>query len=208
MGEDVPCADASQKKILLEAAKIVDASQRHENKGITNSEAIRIKWPDLIRFKRTFTDSFPGQREDSYRNLGIIPFHGHARFIGPATIMVESDGDGGNVKGNSALEGKHILIATGSIPSNLNIPGYENAITSDQCLECDSDHLPEKIVFVGGGYISFEFAHIAVRAGCQEVTILHRGKQPLEHFDPDLVKQLVQSSQEIGIDIRLQSAVK
>jgi glutathione reductase (NADPH) len=37
---------------------------------------------------------------------------------------------------------------------------------------------------------------------------LHRGKQPLEHFDPDLVKQLVQRSQEIGIDIRLQTAVK
>ncbi len=196
------------KKILLEAAKIVDSSQRHENKGISNSEAIHIKWPNLIRFKRTFTDSFPGQREDSYRNLGIVPFHGHARFIGPDTIRVESVDKLNNVKGNSVLEGKHILIATGSTPSNLNIPGYENAITSDQFLEFDSDHLPEKIVFVGGGYISFEFAHIAVRAGCQNVTILHRGKQPLEHFDPDLVKQLVQRSQEIGIDIRLQTTVK
>ena len=196
------------KKILLEAAKTVDSSQRHENKGISNSEAIHIKWPDLIRFKRTFTDSFPGQREESYRNLGIVPFHGRASFIGPDTIRVESVDKWNNVKGNSVLEGKHILIATGSIPSNLNIPGYENAITSDQFLEFDSDHLPEKIVFVGGGYISFEFAHIAVRAGCQNVTILHRGKQPLEHFDPDLVKQLVQRSQEIGIDIRLQTAVK
>ena len=62
-------------------------------------------------------------------------------------------------------------------------------------------------MFVGGGYISFEFAHLAARAG-SKVTILHRGKRPLEHFDPDLVNQLVQRSKDIGIDIRLQAAVR
>src|SRR3712207_7685152 len=50
-----------------------------------------------------------------------------------------------------------------------------NIITSDQFLEFGEDHLPDRIVFVGGGYISFEFAHIAARAGAK-VTILHRGK--------------------------------
>ena len=65
----------------------------------------------------------------------------------------------------------------------------------------------DRIVFVGGGYISFEFAHIAERAGAR-VTILHRGKQPLEHFDPDLVNRLVQRSRDIGIDIRLQVSVR
>ncbi|MFL6484638.1 MAG: NAD-binding protein, partial [Nitrososphaera sp.] len=41
-----------------------------------------------------------------------------------------------------------------------------------------------------------------------KVTILHRGMQPLEHFDPDLVSLLVQRSRDIGIDIHLQSTVK
>ena len=90
----------------------------------------------------------------------------------------------------------------------MNIQGIDNAITSVQFLKFENDYLPEKIVFMGGRYISFEFAHIAIRSGCKDITILHRGKQPLEHFDPALVKQLVQRSQEIGIDIRLQTAVK
>ena len=77
---------------------------------------------------------------------------------------------------------------------NLNILGSENIITSDDFLEFSEDHLPDRIVFVGGGYISFEFAHIAARAGVKKITILHRGKQPLEHFDPDLVNQLIQRS--------------
>src|SRR5215210_5033935 len=197
------------KKVLVEAAKIIDSNQRHENKGIIGSEGVHIKWSDLIRFKRTFTDPFPKHREYGYINAEIVPFHGHARFIGPTTVKVEVDKDtnNNNKNNNTILNGKHILIATGSKPINLNVPGSENIITSDQFLELGDDNLPNRIVFVGGGYISFEFAHIAARAGAK-VTILHRGKQPLEHFDPDLVNRLVQRSRDIEIDVQLQSAVE
>jgi glutathione reductase (NADPH) len=61
--------------------------------------------------------------------------------------------------------------------------------------------------FVGGGYISFEFAHVAARAGAQ-VSILHRGARPLEGFDKDLVGQLVQVTRELGVDVRLNTEVK
>jgi glutathione reductase (NADPH) len=192
------------KKVLVEAAKVIDSNQRHENKGIIGSEAVHIKWPDLITFKRTFTDPFPKNREDGYIRAGIVPFHGHAQFISPTTVKVEVHKDSNN---NTILNGRHILIATGSKPMNLNIPGSENIITSDQFLELRDNNLPDRIVFVGGGYISFEFAHIAARAGAK-VTIIHRGKRPLEHFDPDLVNRLVQRSRDIGIDVILQAAVK
>jgi glutathione reductase (NADPH) len=192
------------KKVLVEAAKTIDSTQKHKDKGISDSGEIHIKWRDLINFKRTFTDSFPKQREDSYLKDGIVPFHGHAKFIGPDTVKIEYD-DGSD---NNILKGKHILVSTGAKPANLNIPGEENVITSDQFLEFDSDHLPDNIVFIGGGYISFEFAHIAVRAGSKNVTILHRGKQPLEHFDSEIVNQLMQKSHDIGIDVLLQTTVK
>ena len=48
---------------------------------------------------------------------------------------------------------------------------------------------------------------ILQRAGAK-VTIIHRGKQPLEHFDPDLVNKLVQRSKDIGIDVILQEQLK
>jgi glutathione reductase (NADPH) len=196
------------KKVLVEAARIIDSNQRHENKGTTGSEAVHVKWGDLIRFKRTFTDPFPKNREDGYNKAGIVPFHGHARFIGPTTIKVEKVHDGSNNGDDSTiLNGRHILIATGSKPMNLNVPGSEHIITSDRFMELAGNNLPDRILFVGGGYISFEFAHIAARAGTK-VTVLHRGKQPLEHFDPDLVNKLVQWSRDIGIDVRLQAAVK
>src|SRR5262249_9305056 len=97
---------------------------------------------------------------------------------------------------------RHVLIATGAKPRHLNIPGEEHLTTSDQFLELES--LPPRVVFIGGGYISFEFAHLSVRAGSQ-VTILHRGERPLEAFERDLVERLVHKTRELGIDVELRT---
>jgi glutathione reductase (NADPH) len=148
-----------------------------------------------MRFKRTFTDPVPEEQEKSFANAGIAPFHGTARLLGSARVEVGAD----------LLEGRHIVIATGAKPQPLNIPGEQHLTTSDQFLELDS--LPRHIVFVGGGYISFEFAHISARAEA-EVTVLHRTDHPLEKFDPDLVEQLVERTRRLGVDVELQTEVK
>ena len=98
------------------------------------------------------------------------------------------------------MEGRYVVIAAGEIPADLEIPGAEHLTTSDQFLELDE--LPRRILFIGGGYIAFEFAHIAALAGSQ-VTILHRGSRPLALFDPDLVDQLVERTRELGIEVHL-----
>jgi glutathione reductase (NADPH) len=82
----------------------------------------------------------------------------------------------------------------------LEILGAGHLTTSDQFFELNE--LPRRILFIGGGYIAFEFAHVAARVGSQ-VTVLHRGPRPLPLFDPDLVDQLVEGTRELGVDIHL-----
>jgi glutathione reductase (NADPH) len=174
------------------------------DKGINNTKDIHIKWPELMHFKRSFTEPVPKAREDQFSNAGIDAFHGYASFTDTRTIkVIEKNGEGTIVH---ALNGKYILVATGAKPAKLNIPGEEHVTISDQFLELD--YLPDRIVFIGGGYISFEFAHIAARAGAKKITILHRSNKPLGQFDPDLVSQLIQSTRELGIDVQLQTEVK
>jgi glutathione reductase (NADPH) len=151
---------------------------------------LEIDWPELMRFKRTFTEPVPKRREDGFAKAGITAFHGRARFAGPTTVHV----------GKEILEGRYVVIAAGAIPADLEIPGAEHLTTSDRFLELDE--IPRKILFIGGGYIAFEFAHVAARAGSQ-VTVLHRGPRPLALFDPDLVDRLVERTRELGIDVRL-----
>jgi glutathione reductase (NADPH) len=98
------------------------------------------------------------------------------------------------------LEGRYVAIAAGEVPAVLEIPGGEHLTTSDQFLELNE--LPRRILFIGGGYVAFEFAHAATRAGSQ-VTVLHRGPRPLALFNPDLVDQLVERTRELGVDVQL-----
>jgi glutathione reductase (NADPH) len=177
------------KKVLVGAAEAVDWIRRMNGKGI-QAERLQIDWPELMRFKRSFTEPVPKRREDEFAKSGIAAFHGQARFVGPTTLQV----------GEETLKGRFVVIAAGMVPADLKIPGTGYLTTSDQFLELNE--LPRRIVFVGGGYIAFEFAHVAARAGSQ-VTVLHRGPRPLALFDPDLVDQLVERTRELGIDVHL-----
>ena len=189
---------------MVGAAEVIDWNHRMGDKGINNTKDIHIKWQDLMRFKRSFTEPVPKAREDQFSNAGIDTFHGHASFTDSTTIkVIEKNGEGTIAH---VLNGKYILVATGAKPAKLNIPGEEHVTISDQFLELD--YLPDRIVFIGGGYISFEFAHIAARAGVKKITILHRSNKPLGQFDPDLVDQLLQSTRDLGIDVQLQTEVK
>src|SRR6202161_3767156 len=177
------------KKVLVGAAESVDWTRRMKGKGI-QAATLQIDWPELMRFKRSFTEPVPKRREDGFEKAGIAAFHGTARFAAQTTVQV----------GEETLEGRYVVIATGQVPADLEIPGVEYLTTSDKFLELDE--LPRRILFIGGGYIAFEFAHIAALAGSQ-VTILHRGLRPLALFDPDLVDQLVERTRALGIDVHL-----
>ena len=182
------------KKVLVGAAELIDWNRRMGGNGIS-SKGIEIDWPALMRFKRTFTEPVPQNREKGYARAGIAAFHGRTRFLDKTTLQVDDD----------TLTGRFVLIAAGARPSTLGIPGAAHLTTSDQFLELEQ--LPERIVFVGGGYISFEFAHIAARAGAR-VQILHRGARPLEGFDPDLADRLVRATRELDVDVRINTAVE
>jgi glutathione reductase (NADPH) len=184
------------KKVLVGAAEVIDMNKRMKGRGVKTYGVTAIDWQELIRFKRTFTEPVPESREKSFHKAGIATFHGKARFTGSTTI---------NVGNNESLEGHYILIAAGAKPVKLNIPGEQYLTTSDQFLELDK--LPDQIVFVGGGYISFEFAHMAARAGVNAVTIVHRGTRPLENFDPDLVNMLVERTRNLGINVMIETEV-
>jgi glutathione reductase (NADPH) len=180
------------KKMLISGAEAVDFARRMHKRGMAGD--LDIDWKELIAFKRTFTDAVPRNLEESFSKRGIDAYHGLARFIGSDRIAVD-----GHV-----LQGNRILIATGARPVPLRFPGAEHAITSDVFMELE--HLPERIVMVGGGYIASEFSHIAARAG-RKVTVLQRAERMLPQFDPDLVGWLMEKFREIGIDVRTGHAV-
>lgn len=182
------------KKVLIAATEVIDGFQRMGAIATVQGE-VSIDWAALQRHKRSFTDPVPEKHEQAYRQQGIDSYHGRARFTGRNTVAVNE----------RVLSAEHIVIATGAEPAKLPIDGAELLALSDDFLDLTT--LPRRILLVGGGYIGFEFAHVAARAGAK-VTIFNRGDQPLDGFDPDLVGLLVDRTRALGVDVRLGHEVK
>ena len=180
------------KKMLVAAAEVVDAHRRMSGNGVQGE--VGINWPDLIAFKRTFTDPVPANHEQRYREKGIDTFRGAAKFTGPNSVRVDE----------TSLSGRYILIAAGAEPMRLGIPGEEYLIDNEAFLAMES--LPRRIVLVGGGFIAAEFSHIAARAGA-EVAILQRGPRLLPQFEPELVGWLMDSFSAVDIAVRTDTNV-
>ncbi|MBC1374165.1 dihydrolipoyl dehydrogenase family protein [Listeria farberi] len=172
------------KKVLVGAAEARNLSTRLRGKGI--KEEATISWTDLMAFKETFVEDVPESRLESFQEAGIETFFVPASFQNENTLQV----------GNDILNAKKIVIATGATPNTLKVEGQEHIQTSDDFLSLEK--LPDSVVFIGGGYISFEFASIALAAG-RDVHIIHHNSEPLKKFDPDFVAALVATLKEEGI---------
>ena len=181
------------KKMLVAVTEGVEWAENMEGKGLEAQPS--VNWPDMIAFKRRFTEAMPPRIEAGLEKAGIDVLHGLARFTGPNTIELNGE----------TLTAKHFHIATGARPMTLNIPGEEHLTTSTEFLELPER--PNRIAFVGGGFIAMEFAHIVKRAGAREVTVLEMMDRPLGPFDPDLVAMLVEATEELGVDLRTKAKV-
>ncbi|MDO3412516.1 NAD(P)/FAD-dependent oxidoreductase [Saccharibacillus sp. CPCC 101409] len=181
------------KRVLAGAAEIIARSRNLKGKGIKSENA--IDWAELMAFKNTFTRGIPESTEEKFEKEDIRYFHGTASFAGRQSIQV----------GEHTLTGGKVLIATGAKPAPLSIQGEELLLRSDDFL--DLEILPEKIVLIGGGYISYEFAHIAAEAG-SEVHLVHNNDKPLKNFDPDLVEALTEALKETGVIFHLNTETK
>ena len=128
----------------------------------------------------------------------ITVFEGTGR-LGPGRTVEVSDG--------TTLEGKHVILAAGSVPRT--IPGFEIdgrlVLTSDEVLALD--RLPGTAAVIGAGAIGCEFASMMSDLGVQ-VTMLEALPNMLPGCDAAVVKVVARSFKRRGIDVRLGVAVE
>ncbi|WP_442509369.1 dihydrolipoyl dehydrogenase family protein [Novipirellula sp. SH528] len=181
------------KKVYVNAADLIDRVVGGQGK-LVDYQQVKIDWQQLLRFKKTFTDPVIEKSEASYREKGIETFSGTASFVAPDTVRVRQH----------SLTSERIFIGAGARPRPLGIPGESHVVQSDDFLKLSE--IPKRVVFIGGGYISMEFACVVARYGSR-VTVLQQGDQILSTFDADLVSQLSGYCAEHGIEIHTQSEV-
>ena len=180
------------KKYFVEAARVVEQARAMQGLGIVGEPS--IDWSALQKAKRAFTDAVPAGTEKGFADVGMILFHGHASFVGENSVRV----------GEDVLICDYVVVATGAVPAPLGFPGAEHCISSDEFLELEI--LPARIGFVGAGFISMEFAHVAAMTGAK-ATIVQRSERILRGFDHDLTGMLLEATRAAGIDVILDAPI-
>ncbi len=182
-------AGCQPKKWFYEAAEAIAKSRHLVGRGIVS--APEGNWSQVLRQKRHFTSRIPGGTIENFQNAGIDFVAGTATFLDNKTLSVNG----------KKIQAKFFVLATGAKPMQLPIEGIEHVITSDDFLELNE--LPPSMIFIGGGFISFEFAHFAARLGAsrQQSVILEVSDRPLGAFDAEMVELLVAASRDEGIEV-------
>ena len=160
------------KKLLVFASEVSRAIDDARGHGWT-IEGARHDWASLVAAKDTEIQRLSAAYAVRLSKAGAEVIAGRASFVDPHTLEIEG----------RRITAARILIATGGTPKRP--PG--TWITSDEAFHLPA--LPERIGILGGGYIGVEFAHIFAGLGAK-VTLIHRDKQVLRGFDPD-VRELV-----------------
>ena len=188
-------AGCNPKKVLVRAAELADLASRMRGQYLEKDADTQLDWKAVQAFRRSFVEPIPASTLESLHEAGVHTQVGQPRLTGPHECEVAG----------SRIAFERLVIATGAKPLPPPFEGADLTIDSDQFLRLPS--LPASILFLGGGYISAEFAHVCLIAGC-ETAIVERGPRLLEHFDRDLVLRLEAHSRERGMKIYADSDVQ
>jgi glutathione reductase (NADPH) len=183
------------KKWFYEAAETIARCRHLAGKGVVGVPT--GAWSQVLAEKNRFTARVPERTVRGFKDEGIVFWQGQARFKDAQTIQID----------DQPVRGRFFILATGARPMALTFKGAENLTTSDAFLELTE--LPERIVFVGGGFIAFEFAHFAARLGPENgrSVILEAAARPLGPFDAQMVEGLVDASKQVGIEVHTGVAI-
>ncbi len=130
--------------------------------------------------------------QDVLDSLEHVDFReGHGRIVGSGKVDT----------GDEVVEGRHILVATGSRASVPPIPGLAEAgyLTNVEALQLDE--APARLVVIGGGPLGLEFAQVFARFGSQ-VTILEAQANIVPRAEPEIAAVLREALDSEGIAIR------
>ncbi|HXV23892.1 MAG TPA: glutathione-disulfide reductase [Alphaproteobacteria bacterium] len=155
----------------------------------------RFDWATLIANKDREIDRLNGLYIKGLNAAGAELHQVRARLIDAHRIELH---DGRTVRA------KYILIATGARPSLPSLPGIEHAISSDEIFHLPA--LPRRVAIVGAGYIALEFASIFRGCG-SDVTVIHRGPEPLRGFDRDIRVTIAEEVAARGVQLRFNHEV-
>lgn len=185
---------------------LLDSSEHFHN-ALKNFDAhgIKISAPEvdfeqMVARKQGVVDQTCDGVAFLMKKNKIEVYEGLGSFVDENTINIaKKDGD-------EKIGAKHIIIATGSKPTELPFAKFdkERIISSTEALKLKE--VPKSMVVIGGGVIGLELGSVYARLGT-EVTVVEYMDKIIPTMDGQLGKELMKSLKKLGMKFNVSHKV-
>jgi dihydrolipoamide dehydrogenase len=181
-------------KFMIHATDILENARQAARLGL-NIACDGADWNALVSRKAEFTNSLGTGLEGMLSSGGIEIVNGTAEITNPELVTVYPEAGAPQL-----LTTDHIIIASGSTPRRLAVPGASStgAVFPQGLLSLEK--LPESLTMIGGGAVGVEFAYIFSRLGCR-VSIVEMMPRIVPAEEAELTLMLERSLKRNGVAV-------
>ncbi len=184
-------------KVMLYGSELFQHLQKAGDYG-AEAEAVKMDLERLAAKRREVQDTLRQGIESLFKKEKVELVRGEAEILDRVTVKA----------GERILKTERILIATGSEPSAIPVPGADlpGVVTSDGILDMSLNGI-QKVLITGGGVIGTEFACALNNLGIQVVIVEARDRM-LAGMDKEISQSIRQLFKKRGIEVHLSAAVR
>ncbi|NCB05088.1 MAG: dihydrolipoyl dehydrogenase, partial [Clostridia bacterium] len=177
-------------KAYLHAASLYHEAENGQSLGLQGQ--LTFDRAQMLRYKDGIVDQLCAGLSQLMKANRIDVYEGNGTLWGatsPFCVQV----------GETALTAKHVILATGSMPARLPVPGCDDpeVWTSDDLLSSKGAEPFESLCIIGGGVIGVEMASIYAKLGVC-VTLIEAEKNCLPMLDRELSRAAETLLKELG----------
>ena len=183
-------------KALLHPAEIYETIAKEAAQAGVHADNLAVDYSEVYAFKEKVVKRMTGGVEKLLKGRKVTIIKGRATLTGAHSLVVD---------GKEYTSDK-IIVATGSEPARIPIPGIdgEGVLNSNGVLA--SDKLPEKVVIIGGGVIGIEFATLYNSFG-KDVVIVEALPRIMSTMDEDASTVMSDVLSGKGVEIHVNAKV-
>jgi len=186
-------------KTLKASAEVLEHMRHAAEFGLTGGNNAAVDMESVRARKRRVVDILRGGLEKTCSKLGVHLVRGRGQVISASLVRVMAE-DGSITD----VAGDRVILATGS--TTLDLPSlpvdHVRILSSDDALELD--HVPARLIVVGGGVVGTELAFIFQTFG-SKVTVVEGQARilPIPSVDADMSKLIQREMKKRGIGLEL-----
>lgn len=184
-------------KTLLHSAELYHQALNSTSYGI-HAENVSFNYAEIIQRKNAVCAQLRNGIAFLEKSNGVTVFHAEGCLESQHTVKLST---------GEVLEAKYIILATGSKPASLPVPGCDLPGVLDSTALLELTECPKRIVIIGGGVIGVEFATFYSQLGV-EVTIIEMLDRILSVLDKDISDFMETELKKAGIHLHLGARVK